>query len=557
MDPVRSHAITRRSALVLGAAGLTTLTRVAAPARGAAPVRGLTVDPSAFGPSGVSGVLVAPARFGLLGLLDARRAPRLQVRTREHGRAWGPWLALHAGHGPDGGGLPRASDPLYTGPADELQLRLPARPRGQLRLRLVSVGGGARIARRRSQAVAPVPGAPPIVLRSGWGGDGVVPRAAPVFGRVDVALVHHTEGGNLYTPEQAPGIVLAIAHYHRDTKGWNDVGYNFLVDRYGTIYEGRAGGVELAVVGAHAQGFNRLSTGIAILGSFVDVLPPDAALEAVAELIGWKLPYHGTPVTGQVTVTSGGGPLTNHPYGSQVVMQRISGHRDADATACPGDALYARLPALRARAAALAQPIQGHPLVTLTGPAAAPAFGAPVQLTGTVRNPDGSAAAAAPVAIQKVGPSGAWSTIARVQAGTDGAFAASLAWRRAGTLRARALQQVSAPVEVAVAAVLRARVNLPQVAAGRSIHVRGTVGPAQPLVIVVERQFAGGIWKAEQTLPVTPRRGGAFTVAVRMALPGTHRVTVRTAAPGAVQTAGPFAVRVSAPRRLGGISAPR
>ena len=92
---------------------------------------------------------------------------------------------------------------------------------------------------------------------------------------MDLAVVHHTESANEYTQAQAPGVVLAITKFHRDTRGWNDVGYNFLVDRFGTIYEGRAGGVELPVIGAHAQGFNSVSTGISVIGSFTAVEPPD------------------------------------------------------------------------------------------------------------------------------------------------------------------------------------------------------------------------------------------------------------------------------------------
>ena len=79
-----------------------------------------------------------------------------------------------------------------------------------------------------------------------WGGDLVPPRVLPSFGEVDLAVVHHTESANEYTAEQSAGIVLAITKFHRDTRGWNDVGYNFLVDRFGTIFEGRAGGVDLA-----------------------------------------------------------------------------------------------------------------------------------------------------------------------------------------------------------------------------------------------------------------------------------------------------------------------
>ena len=73
--------------------------------------------------------------------------------------------------------------------------------------------------------------------------------------------MHHTVNANDYGPEDSAAIVLGIARYHRDHNGWNDIGYNFLVDQYGQIFEGRAGGIDLAIVGAQAQGFNSVSTG--------------------------------------------------------------------------------------------------------------------------------------------------------------------------------------------------------------------------------------------------------------------------------------------------------
>src|SRR3712207_3426080 len=129
-------------------------------------------------------------------------------------------------------------------------------------------------------------------------------------------------------------MVLGIARYHRDSNGWNDVGYNFLVDKYGQVFEGRAGGVDQPVIGAQAQGYNSVSTGIACLGDFNTIAQSPAALEAIARLLAWKLPLHGTPVAGAVTVTSAGGATNRYRAGAAVTLQRISGHRDGNNTAC-------------------------------------------------------------------------------------------------------------------------------------------------------------------------------------------------------------------------------
>ena len=83
---------------------------------------------------------------------------------------------------------------------------------------------------------------------------------------MQLAFVHHTVNANDYAPEESAAIVLGIASYHRDHNGWNDLGYNFIVDQYGQIFEGRAGGIDQAIVGAQAQGFNSVSTGVACLG---------------------------------------------------------------------------------------------------------------------------------------------------------------------------------------------------------------------------------------------------------------------------------------------------
>ncbi len=290
MNDARRTGLTRRDALALGAlTGAAGLVRGGAgPAAALAAPRSLavTVAPDAFTRRGRTEPLHAPGRFVLLGVRDPTvLGADLQVRTRRTGGTWTAWHALHAhvAHGPDRPGRGAgATDPLWTGSSDELQLRASRRPRGPVHVALVAVPRAAlALASVRAQEppqaeAAQLAGRPPIVLRAAWGGDLVPPRTRPAYGQVNLAVVHHTESANEYTQAQAPGVVLAITKFHRDTRGWNDVGYNYLVDRFGTIYEGRAGGVELPVIGAHAQGFNGVSTGISVIGSFTASEPPDS-----------------------------------------------------------------------------------------------------------------------------------------------------------------------------------------------------------------------------------------------------------------------------------------
>ena len=176
--------------------------------------------------------------------------------------------------------------------------------------------------------------------------------------------MHHTVTANDYTREEAPAAVLAMCRYHRNSNGWNDIGYNFLVDRFGTIYEGRAGGIDQPVVGAQAQGYNAQSTGIANIGTYTSTGQTPEALNAMAALIRWKLPIEGAPTAGTTTLTSAGGSSNRFPAGRQVTP--AAGDRP------PGHRLH-RLPRKRAlRPAAAAARAGGQPRAR---PAPPPACG--------------------------------------------------------------------------------------------------------------------------------------------------------------------------------------
>jgi hypothetical protein len=535
---VARTTLTRRRALVLGAAAGagTLLSGTPRPALARAASRGprafgLKVDAADFD-GRLSRVLRAPAGFDVVGLRGARQG--VELRVRRDGGPWSRWIALavHGDHAPDTGSGERASDPVWAGGAHELQLRARGGVRGTLGLHFVSVGAarplrttavGRAAAAGQAQAQPGTP--PPIIPRSAWGGDSVPPRVAPSYGQVEVAFVHHTVTANDYTADQSGSIVLAIAKYHRDTNGWNDLGYNFVVDQFGQVFEGRAGGVDQAVVGAHAQGYNDQSTGIALLGTYSDVPASEAALQAMAQLIGWKMSLHGVPVQGQITVLSGGGDLNRYQSGTPVALERVAGHRDGDATECPGTALYAQLPDLRARAQHFAVPVQPRAQATLAAVDRQVLYGDTAQFSGLVRRVDGTAATGEPVAVQKRGRT-SWVTVARAVTDVQGLWTAGVVWFATGDVRVNAAGVTSAPQTIAVVPKVQPRAISRRVVAGGAVAVSGRVRPAVPVVAVVEKQGSDGRWRQVAVERARVNKT-AFRATVTLRRAGLYRVTAR------------------------------
>lgn len=208
--------------------------------------------------------------------------------------------------------------------------------------------------RHRDAQVRPAAPRPVIIGRSTWHADEKAVREKPSYtAPVEVVFLHHTDHSNRYDCRQdVPGMLRSMQEHHIHDMGWNDLGYNFVVDRCGNIYEGRAGGVERAVRGAHAKGFNARSMGIAALGHYgAGQKVPPRMLEAIAAVVAWKLPP-GVDPEGHVRLVSTNGE-SRFPKGRPVELRVISGHRDGYETQCPGEALYDSLPRLRARVAQL------------------------------------------------------------------------------------------------------------------------------------------------------------------------------------------------------------
>jgi hypothetical protein len=197
--------------------------------------------------------------------------------------------------------------------------------------------------------------APPIIPRLSWGADESIRRAAPQYApSLKLAIVHHTAGTNSYTRAQSAAIVRGIEIYHVKGNGWNDIGYNFLVDKYGQVFEGRYGGVDRNVIGAHTEGFNTGTVGVAVIGEYGDATITSAAASALEQLLSWRLDLAHIDPLSTLTYASGGNP--RFPAGKAVTMRAISGHRDGYFTDCPGNALYAQLPAIAKAVAAVGGP---------------------------------------------------------------------------------------------------------------------------------------------------------------------------------------------------------
>lgn len=197
------------------------------------------------------------------------------------------------------------------------------------------------------------PAAPAIVSRADWGADESLVVDPPSYlDTVDAVFVHHTAGTNDYDCADSAAIVRGILTYHVETNGWNDIGYNFFVDKCGTVFEGRAGGVDKPVRGAHTYGFNGYSAGVSLLGDYENGgTPTAAAKQAIADLSAWKLGLHGVDPEAKVTLTAAGDTGV-YDTGEQATLNTISGHRDGYATLCPGAALYSALPEIRGAAGA-------------------------------------------------------------------------------------------------------------------------------------------------------------------------------------------------------------
>lgn len=316
-----------------------------------------------------------------------------RVRAKKSDGSWGPWYEAEPLEGvgadtPSPGGV-RGTDPVFVGRTTTVQIAVtrppdaeatgrtpqtepsdadrpelgyvPAnveQPFGQnLNAILISPPETPADLLPLPNAATP-PGQPPhIINRAQWGADEGMRCGEPRYdNRIQAGVVHHTAGSNEYTPGDSAGIVRSIYEYHTRTLGWCDIAYNAMVDKYGQVFEGRAGGMTRPVEGAHTGGFNHSTWGVAMLGNFDAVPPTPIQLRTTARLLGWVLGQSGVDPLGAVVLPSEGGSFTKFAFGASPTLPTIFTHRDVGNTECPGNAAYALMPEIRNIAARFNDP---------------------------------------------------------------------------------------------------------------------------------------------------------------------------------------------------------
>ena len=317
---------------------------------------------------GVTPVIEAEIPFNMIGFKVPDGVETIAVRTGTNDGTWSDWSELGVNDpeldGPDLGTEearnenPNATEPLWVGEADQFQVRVHGGDPAGVAATLIDTTGLAepvtkkliRHLKPRSEPAEASVGKPTIVTRKEWnGGEDPGYKHEPSYAStVDHVVVHHTAGSNDYSRSEAPAVVRAIHHWHTVGNGWNDIGYNMLIDRYGVVYEGRYGGIDRAVIGAHARGFNTGSFGVSVMGNFEIADIPSAAYSSLAQTLAWKMRLHDMDMSPSRTF-----------WKNNQLVNTISGHRDVGSTACPGKYLYNRLPDLRVRAATAGLPSTG------------------------------------------------------------------------------------------------------------------------------------------------------------------------------------------------------
>ena len=204
---------------------------------------------------------------------------------------------------------------------------------------------------------------PRIRTRAEWGADEKLRKrncdGTPDYAdSLELAYIHHTATGNGYSKGQVDDQIRGIYAYHVKSRGYCDIAYNFVMDKWGRAWEARYGGIDKPVIGGHASGFNTGSTGIAVLGTYTNKTPERALVRNLKKLVRWRMDVAHVKPNGFSTVKARSG--TNHRYetGQWVRLRSVIPHRKTGYTSCPGDRLAKKVAPIRKRASKT-----GHPKI--------------------------------------------------------------------------------------------------------------------------------------------------------------------------------------------------
>jgi hypothetical protein len=290
----------------------------------------------------------------------------VQVRVRDDAGDWGAWTEVTIEDADQDEGTETAAEvrggtsPLWAGPSTGVEVELATRSGAQptdVQLDLIDPGSSDADASLDSPEITDTAEAaaamPPVYSRAQWGANEKIRTWGPEYApTIKAATIHHTADSNNYTADQVPAIMRSIYQYHTVSRGWGDIGYNVIADKFGRLWEGRSGGLASTVIGAHAGGFNTGTFGVSMLGNYELVAPPQVMLTAVSNIVAWKLALYGVNPKGQVALVSGGSGTARWPAGTKVYMPTVFAHRDVGTTACPGQYAFARMNDIRAMVAA-------------------------------------------------------------------------------------------------------------------------------------------------------------------------------------------------------------
>ncbi|MGH3350070.1 MAG: peptidoglycan recognition protein family protein [Nocardioides sp.] len=310
--------------------------------------------------------------FSMVGVSwTGEETPQVEVRVRKSDE-WRKWQVMPLQEDlPDGAeslvaargkAKRRGTQPVWTGRASGVQVRVKGAQPKDLLLTLINTGpqedvkepeeqaadddlgyGASGRTARKKPRWAPQPA---IFSRKQWGANNSWRNGRPEFNSsLKQVHIHHTATSNNYARGDVPGIIRGIYSYHTRSLGWFDIAYNFLIDKYGRAWEGRSGGVNRLVKGAHTLGFNHQSMGIALIGSFENVRPSDDALIKTERMAAWKLDMAGRDERGKLVTISKGSD--RFPPGRRVRVWVIDGHFHTNETSCPGAQLAKWLPWIR------------------------------------------------------------------------------------------------------------------------------------------------------------------------------------------------------------------